>query len=54
MLSSHVKFTGSAGAKDILSDFQQNIKKFIKVIPSEYKKVMAVRAQSFAAKDAEV
>lgn len=54
MLSSHVKFTGSTAAKEILSDFQQNIKRFIKVIPSEYKKVMAVRAQSLASKEAEV
>jgi len=53
MLSSHLNFTKSAKAAEILADFNQNIKKFIKVIPTEYKKVMAVR-QSLTAREAEV
>jgi glutamate synthase (ferredoxin) len=40
MLSDHVKYTGSAKAKQILDDFSGSIGKFIKVFPTEYKNIL--------------
>jgi glutamate synthase (NADPH/NADH) large chain len=46
MLSDHVKFTGSKRAKDILADFEYFVKKFKKVLPLEYKAVLAQKNMS--------
>jgi glutamate synthase (NADPH/NADH) large chain len=43
LLSEHVATTGSAVAKFILSDLDNQIKQFIKVYPRDYKKVMEMK-----------
>jgi len=40
LLSSHHKYTGSKIAKEILDDFKSRAKKFIKVMPLEYKRML--------------
>ncbi len=42
MLEKHARYTGSDAAQKILDDFANQIKKFVKVIPNDYKKVIAV------------
>jgi len=41
LLCNHYKYTNSDRAKFILDDFAEEIKKFIKVMPLEYKRVLA-------------
>jgi glutamate synthase (NADPH/NADH) large chain len=41
MLTAHHAKTGSAVAKFILADLDNQIKKFIKVFPRDYKKALA-------------
>ncbi len=53
LLSSHVKFTGSKRAKEILSDFTQYLRRFIKVFPLEYKQVLLQRAMTLNSKEAQ-
>ena len=45
MLTRHAKYTGSVKAKKLLTNFDEELKKFKKIIPEDYKKVMAVSAQ---------
>lgn len=40
LVSSQVKYTGSIAAKNILDDFNEEIGKFIKVMPIEYKRIL--------------
>lgn len=40
MLRNHYKYTKSSRAKNILDDFDKEIKKFIKVMPLEYKRIL--------------
>jgi len=40
MIESHFNYTGSTVAKFVLNDFDNQLKNFIKVFPSEYKKVL--------------
>jgi glutamate synthase (NADPH) large chain len=40
LVSGHKKFTGSVVANKILVDFNKEIKKFIKVMPTEYKRIL--------------
>jgi len=40
MLENHYKYTGSERAKSILDNFDEEVKKFVKVIPIDYKKVI--------------
>ena len=40
ILENHVKYTGSVKAKGILADWENNVCRFIKVIPTEYKKIL--------------
>ena len=40
LLGNHQRYTGSTVAKKILSNFEKEIKKFIKVMPKEYKRVL--------------
>ena len=42
MLEKHLKYTGSDIAERILNDFENELGKFVKVIPNDYKKVMTV------------
>ncbi len=41
MLEKHVKYTGSLKAKKILENFEENLPKFKKIIPEDYKKLIA-------------
>ncbi|MFA5094705.1 MAG: glutamate synthase-related protein, partial [Candidatus Omnitrophota bacterium] len=41
LLKNHVQYTGSAKAKKILDSIESEIKSFVKVMPTEYKKVLA-------------
>jgi glutamate synthase (NADPH/NADH) large chain len=43
MLSAHYEKTGSAVAKFILADLDNQLKNFIKVFPRDYKKVLATK-----------
>lgn len=40
LLHNHVKYTGSVTAKDILGDFQKYSRRFVKIIPIEYKRML--------------
>ncbi|MCQ2500215.1 MAG: glutamate synthase subunit alpha, partial [Lachnospiraceae bacterium] len=42
LLENHVAYTGSAKAKKILSNFDEELLKFKKIIPADYKKLIAV------------
>lgn len=42
MLENHVKYTGSDIAENILKNWDKELKKFTKVIPNDYKKVITV------------
>ena len=42
-LERHIKYTGSTNAKDILDNFDVTAKYFVKVMPTDYKKVLAER-----------
>ncbi len=44
MLENHLKYTGSAKAKEILDDFDDYLPKFKKIIPADYKKMMQMTA----------
>jgi glutamate synthase domain-containing protein 3 len=43
LLSNHQKFTGSTAAKAVLDDFKGAAKKFVKVMPIEYKRILEQR-----------
>ncbi len=40
LLQNHYRYTGSSVAKSILDDFQNQIKRFVKVMPHEYKRIL--------------
>jgi glutamate synthase domain-containing protein 3 len=40
LLSNHVKYTKSGKAKKILDNIQDQLKKFVKVMPLEYKRIL--------------
>ncbi len=37
----HLEYTGSSAAKDILADWKNSLRKFVKVMPRDYKRAMA-------------
>jgi glutamate synthase (NADPH/NADH) large chain len=45
LISNHVKYTSSVLAKKILNDWSKNSKKFIKVMPTDYKKALKILAK---------
>ena len=45
-ISKHYEYTGSAVAKFVLDDFENQIKNFVKVYPKDYKKVMQSKIAS--------
>jgi glutamate synthase (NADPH/NADH) large chain len=45
MIENHFAYTGSAVAKFILDDFENQLKNFVKVFPRDYKKVLKEKAQ---------
>ena len=48
MLERHAEYTGSATAKAILDNFSTELKKFVKVIPTDYKKVSEIMDEETA------
>ena len=40
LLSNHFKYTKSIKAKKVLSDMHQQLKKFVRVMPIEYKRIL--------------
>ena len=45
MLEKHVQYTGSVKAQKILADFEEELKKFKKVIPEDYKRLISATSQ---------
>ncbi len=45
LISNHLDYTGSTVAKFILSDFDNQLKNFVKVFPRDYKKVLEKKKQ---------
>jgi glutamate synthase (NADPH) large chain len=41
MISRHYSYTGSAVAKFVLEDFENQLRNFVKVFPKDYKKVLS-------------
>ena len=50
MLEAHLKYTGSRKAKSVLDNWQTMLPKFVKIMPIDYKRVLAER-KAAAAKD---
>ena len=48
MLEKHLEYTGSDTAEAVLGAFETESKKFVKVIPSDYEKVMTVMEEEKA------
>jgi glutamate synthase domain-containing protein 2/glutamate synthase domain-containing protein 1/glutamate synthase domain-containing protein 3 len=46
LLENHLKYTGSMVAKAILDDFEQEIKWFVKVMPTDYRRVLEHRVEA--------
>src|SRR5690606_41727160 len=44
LLEEHVLHTGSERAKSLLSDWEHTLSKFIKVVPTEYRRVLEAMA----------
>ena len=49
LLSRHRDYTDSAVAKKIIGDWQQAVRQFVKVMPTDYKRVLAERARQASA-----
>ena len=43
MIAKHFTYTGSTVAKFVLDDFENQLKNFVKVFPSDYKKVLQAK-----------
>jgi glutamate synthase (NADPH/NADH) large chain len=52
LVSKHAELTGSSVAKDLLKDWKSSIRKFVKVMPTDYKRVLLEQAKEAAAKPA--
>jgi glutamate synthase (NADPH/NADH) large chain/glutamate synthase (ferredoxin) len=52
MLESHVKYTGSRKAKEVLENWEAKLSKFVKVMPIDYKRVLQERRAATAKKHA--
>jgi glutamate synthase domain-containing protein 3 len=48
-VENHLKYTGSKVAEEILSDWGNNVEKFVKVFPVEYKRVLGQMTKEDAA-----
>jgi glutamate synthase domain-containing protein 3 len=49
LISNHAQFTGSTVAQHILEDWANQTANFVKVMPKDYKRVLAQREQQFSA-----
>jgi glutamate synthase domain-containing protein 3 len=45
LLENHHKFTGSTVAKAILADFDEELKWFVKVMPTDYRRVLEHKSE---------
>jgi len=54
LIEKHLKYTGSAKAKQILEDWNEILPKFVKVFPIEYRKVLGQMMLDDAVKDRSV
>ena len=45
MLEKHLEYTGSIKAKNVLDDFEENLSKFKKIIPEDYKELFIMANQ---------
>ena len=45
MLQNHIDYTKSPKAEEILNDWPQSAKKFIKVMPTDYKRALEMMAK---------
>ncbi|MEY2613450.1 MAG: hypothetical protein RL069_2262, partial [Planctomycetota bacterium] len=52
LVSKHAELTGSTVAKDLLKDWKSSVQKFVKVMPTDYKRVLLEQAKEAAAKPA--
>jgi glutamate synthase (NADPH/NADH) large chain len=41
LITRHLHYTGSARAKEILDDFSRYLPKFVKIMPTEYRRALA-------------
>jgi glutamate synthase (NADPH) large chain len=46
MIEKHLQYTGSAVAKFVLNDFENQLQHFVKVFPKDYKKVLQTKASA--------
>jgi len=46
LLEKHVKYTGSTVAQGILNDFDNELKRFVKVMPTDYRRVLEKQAET--------
>ena len=46
----HLEYTGSVAAKEILADWKNSVRKFVKVMPRDYKRALAEKAAETMAK----
>jgi len=46
LLENHVKYTGSTVAAGILADFENELKRFVKVMPTDYRRVLEKQAKA--------
>jgi glutamate synthase domain-containing protein 3 len=49
LIEKHLEYTGSGSAKEILAEWKQNVGKFLKVMPRDFKRAMADQAVEKAA-----
>jgi glutamate synthase (NADPH/NADH) large chain len=45
MIENHLRYTGSEVAKAVLDDWSESVKQFVKVMPTDYKRVLQEMAQ---------
>ena len=49
LISNHADFTGSTVAGAVLNDWANQVTRFVKVMPKDYKRVLSEREQQFSA-----
>ena len=49
LISNHFEYTGSTVAERLLSNWKASIKQFVKVMPTDYKRVLEERKQQVSA-----
>ena len=45
MLTDHLRFTGSENARRVLDNWDEMLPRFVKVMPTDYKRILAERAE---------